>query len=54
MKALRFFQIAATLFVCIGAVVGAIMMWTDPTGQSFGMETMLDLLRMQYLPAGLS
>ena len=62
MKALRVFQIVITLFVGVGAVAGAIMMWTDPSGQSFGMETMLDLLRAKmpwpevffkdYVPSG--
>ena len=62
MKALRIFQIVVTLFVSIGAVIGAVMMWTDPSGQSFGMEAMLDLLRAKmpwpevffkdYIPSG--
>ena len=62
MKALRIYQIAVTLFVGIGAVAGAIMMWSDPSGRSFGMETMLDLLRAKmpwpevlfkdYFPSG--
>ena len=62
MKALRVFQIVVTLFVSIGAVIGAVMMWTDPSGQSFGMEAMLDLLRAKmpwpevffkdYIPSG--
>ena len=59
---MRVFQIVITLFVGVGAVAGAIMMWTDPSGQSFGMETMLDLLRAKmpwpevlfkdYIPSG--
>ena len=62
MKALRIFQIVVTLFVGVGAVAGALMMWADPSGRSFGMDTMLDLLRAKmpwpdvffkdYMPSG--
>lgn len=34
-----------TLFIGIGAVGGAAMMWADPSGVSWGGEPMLDLLR---------
>ena len=34
-----------TLFIAVGAVGGAVMMWMDPTGVSWGGEPMLDLLR---------
>ncbi len=34
-----------TLFIAVGAIGGAVMMWTDPTGVSWGGEPMLDLLR---------
>lgn len=34
-----------TLFVAAGAFGGAVMMWMDPTGVSWGGEPMLDLLR---------
>ena len=34
-----------TLFVGIGAVIGAVMMWIDPSGVMFGMEPLLVLLR---------
>ncbi|MBR0255522.1 MAG: hypothetical protein IJQ69_06370 [Bacteroidales bacterium] len=34
-----------TLFIGIGAVGGAVMMWVDPSGVSWGGEPMLDLLR---------
>lgn len=34
-----------TLFIGIGAVGGAVMMWTDPTGVSWGGEPLLELLR---------
>jgi len=34
-----------TLFIGIGAVVGAAMMWIDPTGQMWGMEPLLEMLR---------
>lgn len=34
-----------TIFIAIGAIGGAVMMWMDPTGISWGGEPMLDLLR---------
>ena len=34
-----------TLFIGIGAVVGAFMMWIDPSGQKWGMEPLLEMLR---------
>ena len=34
-----------SLFISVGAIVGAVMMWVDPTGVSWGGEEMLDLLR---------
>lgn len=34
-----------TLFIGIGAVWGAIMMWIDPTGEMWGMEPLLPVLR---------
>ena len=34
-----------TLFIGIGAVVGALMMWIDPSGQKWGMEPLLEMLR---------
>ena len=34
-----------TLFIGIGAVCGAMMMWIDPTGVMWGMDPMLDMLR---------
>lgn len=33
------------LFIAAGAIGGAVMMWMDPTGLSWGGEPMLDLLR---------
>ena len=36
---------ALTLFVGIGAVGGAVMMWIDPTGVSWGGEPLLEMLR---------
>lgn len=33
-----------TLFIGIGAVGGAVMMWIDPTGIAWGGEPLLDLL----------
>ncbi len=38
-----------TLFIAIGAIGGAVMMWMDPTGVSWGGEPMLDLLRAKML-----
>ena len=34
-----------TLFIGIGAVAGAVMMWMDPTGTSWGGEPLLEMLR---------
>ena len=34
-----------TLFIGIGAVGGAVMMWVDPTGVKWGGEPLLELLR---------
>lgn len=34
-----------TLFIAIGAVWGTAMMWIDPTGAMWGMESLLELLR---------
>lgn len=34
-----------TLFIGIGAVAGAVMMWIDPSGQMWGMEPLLEMLR---------
>lgn len=34
-----------TLFVAVGAIGGAVMMWMDPSGVSWGGEAMLDLMR---------
>ena len=34
-----------TLFIGIGAVIGAVMMWIDPSGQMWGMEPLLEMLR---------
>ena len=34
-----------TLFVGIGAVAGATMMWVDPTGKMWGMEPLLEMLK---------
>ena len=39
------FLMILTLFIAVGAVGGAVMMWMDPTGVSWGGEPMLDLLR---------
>lgn len=34
-----------TLFIGIGAVAGAVMMWIDPTGVTWGGEPLLEMLR---------
>ena len=34
-----------TLFIGIGAVAGSVMMWIDPTGQMWGGEPLLEMLR---------
>ena len=42
---MRKFLIVLTLFIAVGAVGGAIMMWVDPSGNGWGGAPMLDLLR---------
>ena len=42
---MRTFLKILTLFIAVGAVGGAVMMWMDPTGVSWGGEPMLDMLR---------
>ena len=42
---MRTFLNILPLFIAVGAVGGAVMMWMDPTGVSWGGEPMLDLLR---------
>ena len=34
-----------TLFIGIGAIAGAVMMWIDPTGVAWGGEPLLEMLR---------
>ena len=34
-----------TLFITVGAVGGAVMMWVDPSGTGWGGEPLLDMLR---------
>lgn len=41
---IRFLKIL-TLFIGIGAVAGAVMMWLDPTGAMWGGEPLLEMLR---------
>lgn len=38
-------MIVLTLFIAVGAVGGAVMMWIDPSGNGWGGAPMLDLLR---------
>ena len=42
---MRLFLKILTLFIAVGAVGGAVMMWMDPSGVSWGGEPMLDILR---------
>ena len=42
---MRTFLKILTLFIAVGAVGGAAMMWMDPTGVSWGGEPMLAILR---------
>ena len=42
---MRKFLIILSLFIAVGAVGGAIMMWVDPSGNGWGGAPMLDLLR---------
>ena len=44
-KQIILFQKIMTLFIAIGAVWGTMMMFIDPTGAMWGMESMLDTLR---------
>lgn len=39
------FQQFLTLFIGIGAVMGVAMMWIDPSGQMWGGEPLLEMLR---------
>ena len=34
-----------TLFIGFGAVFGAVMMWIDPSGESLGISSVLEMLR---------
>ena len=34
-----------TLFIGIGAIAGAVMMWIDPTGATWGGEPLLEMMR---------
>ena len=42
---MRKFLIIFTLFIAIGAVGGAVMMWVDPSGNGWGGAELLDMLR---------
>lgn len=44
---MKTFQKILTLFIGIGAVAGAVMMWIYPTGASWGGEPLLEMLRAQ-------
>ncbi len=60
---IRVIEIVLTLFVGLGAVVGAVMMWIDPSGQMWGMAPLLDKLRVkmpwpegffgEFIPSGI-
>jgi len=43
------FEKFLTLFIGIGAVGGAVMMWIDPTGVAWGGEPLLEMLRDKML-----
>lgn len=45
LDAMKTFLKILTIFIAVGAIGGAVMMWTDPSGVSWGGEPMLDLLR---------
>ena len=36
-----------TLVIGIGAVVGAMMMWNDPSGKTWGGDSLLEMLRLK-------
>lgn len=42
---MRLFLKILILFIAVGAVGGAVMMWMDPSGISWGGEPMLNILR---------
>ena len=42
---MRLFLKILTLFIAVGAVGGAVMMWMDPSGAGWGGVPMLDILR---------
>lgn len=42
---MKTFEKILALFIGIGAVAGAVMMWIDPTGTSWGGEPLLEFLR---------
>ena len=42
---MKTFEKILTLFIGIGAIAGAVMMWFDPTGASWGGEPLLEMLR---------
>lgn len=42
---MQIIQKILTLFIGVGAVAGAVMMWMDPTGVSWGGEPLLEMLR---------
>ena len=44
---MRKFLIILSLFIAVGALGGAIMMWVDPSGNGWGGGPMLDLLRVK-------
>ena len=42
---MRTFLKILTIFIAVGAIGGAVMMWMDPTGVSWGGAPMLEILR---------
>lgn len=47
---LRIFLIIWTFFIGIGAVLGMMMMFIDPSGQKWGMEPILEMLQVMPFP----
>ena len=45
LKKMKTLEKILTLFIGIGAVAGAVMMWIDPIGASWGGEPLLEMLR---------
>ena len=42
---MKILQKILTIFIALGAVGGALMMWVDPSGATWGGEPLLEMLR---------